>query len=81
MGLESVLHNTDIGDRLGRDGFKISEDWRSSHINGFTTGVGGGIYGNPHSQEDAGYAHRESYVQPTDNVGYTRRAPSRTRRV
>jgi hypothetical protein len=67
MGLESVLHNTDMSDRLGRDGFKISEDWRSSHIDGFATGV----YGNPHSQGSPGYAHRGSYAQQTDNVSYS----------
>ena len=67
MGLESVLHNTDMSDRLGRDGFKISEDWRSSHIDGFATGV----YGNPHSQGGPGYAHRGSYAQQTDNVSYS----------
>jgi hypothetical protein len=70
MGLESVLHNTDTSDRLGRDGFKISEDWRSSHINGFATGVGGGVYGNPHGQADAGYAHRGSFAQQTNDVIY-----------
>jgi hypothetical protein len=71
MGLESVLHNTDIGDRIGRDGFKLSDDWRSSHINGFATGVGGGVYGHPHSQAENGYTHRGSFVQPTDNVSYS----------
>lgn len=70
MGLESVLHNTDTSDRLGRDGFKISEDWRSSHINGFATGVGGGVYGHPHGQADAGYAHRGSFAQQTNDVIY-----------
>ncbi|KAI4960494.1 hypothetical protein J4E86_002116 [Alternaria arbusti] len=70
MGLESVLHNTDVGDRLGRDGFKISEDWRSTHINGYNHNIGGSVYGNPHSQADTGYAHRGSYAQPTEHVSY-----------
>ncbi|KAF1839198.1 hypothetical protein BDW02DRAFT_230798 [Decorospora gaudefroyi] len=64
MGLESVLHNTDIGDRLGRDGFRINEDWRSSHVNGFNPGVAGSVYGaSSNHQADAAYAHRPSYAQ------------------
>lgn len=73
MVLESVLQ-TDMGDRLGRDGFKINEDWRSSHVNGFNPGAAGSVYGA--SQNDpaaaANYAHRNSmsYAQPGDNVAY-----------
>ena len=70
MGLESVLHTTDIGDRLGRDGFKINADWRSSHVNGFNTGVGGSVFGTANHQMDNGYTHRSNYVTPPDNSGY-----------
>jgi hypothetical protein len=71
MGLESVLHTTDIGDRLGRDGFKINEDWRSSHVNGFNTGVGGSVFGAQSNQPDGGYAHRNSFVPPPqENVAF-----------
>jgi hypothetical protein len=35
MGLDSVLHAGDMGDRLGRDGFKINEDWQQSAVNGY----------------------------------------------
>lgn len=42
MGLDSVLHTGDMGDRLGRDGFKINEDWQQSGVNGFGSSVAGG---------------------------------------
>lgn len=35
MGLDSVLQTGDMGDRLGRDGFKISGDWQQTNVNGF----------------------------------------------
>jgi hypothetical protein len=53
MGLDSVLHTGDMGDRLGRDGFKINEDWQQTGVNGYgssapssfeQTGQGGGSY-------------------------------------
>lgn len=52
MGLDSVLHTGDMGDRLGRDGFKINEDWQQTGVNGFggsgtgyeQTSQGGGSY-------------------------------------
>jgi hypothetical protein len=71
MGLESVLHITDIGDRLGRDGFKINADWRSSHVNGFNTSVGGSVFGAQGNQADSSYAHRGSYAPPPDSAGYS----------
>ncbi|KAF1849858.1 C6 transcription factor-like protein [Cucurbitaria berberidis CBS 394.84] len=74
MGLESVLQSADMGDRLGRDGFKINEDWRSSHVNGFNTGTAGSVYGATRNDPAAGnYAHDRgsmSYAQPGDSVAY-----------
>lgn len=35
MGLDSVLHTGDMGERLGRDGFKINEDWQQPSVNSF----------------------------------------------
>jgi hypothetical protein len=70
MGLESVLHTNNLGDRLGRDGFRINEDWRSSHVNGFTTGVTANIYSAPNNQHNHSYTPRQSFSAPTDGVGY-----------
>ncbi|KAF1942335.1 hypothetical protein EJ02DRAFT_176126 [Clathrospora elynae] len=70
MGLESVLHTSDLGDRLGRDGFRINEDWRSSHTNGFNAGVNGSVYGAGNTQADNSYAHRGSYAQSADTAAY-----------
>ena len=72
MGLDSVLQSSDMGDRLGRDGFKISEDWQSSHVNGFTSGSNNGFNGQ-NSQAGGGYMqHRgsTSYAPQGDGVGY-----------
>ncbi|KAF2035527.1 hypothetical protein EK21DRAFT_53843 [Setomelanomma holmii] len=70
MGLDSVLQSTDMGDRLGRDGFKMSEDWQSSHVNGFDDAGTNNGFTAPHSQAGAGYLHRStSYAQP-DAVTY-----------
>ncbi|KAH7085177.1 fungal-specific transcription factor domain-containing protein [Paraphoma chrysanthemicola] len=64
MGLGSVLQSTDMGDRLGRDGFKMNEDWQSSHVNGFASGPNSG-FAAPHSQAGGGYLRRgsTSYAQ------------------
>ncbi|KAH9876317.1 hypothetical protein J1614_004196 [Plenodomus biglobosus] len=72
MGLESVLQTSDMGERLHRDGFKINEDWRSSHVNGFSTGAQGSVYGGTAGtgQGNNGYVHRSSYSQPSEHVGY-----------
>ncbi|EMD97811.1 hypothetical protein COCC4DRAFT_200873 [Bipolaris maydis ATCC 48331] len=71
MGLESVLHGgTNLDDRLVRDGFRINEDWRSSHVNGFNTGVASNVYSAPNSQHEHSYAPRQTYAAPTDGVGY-----------
>jgi hypothetical protein len=35
MGLDSVLHTGDMGERMGRDGFKINEDWQQTGVNSF----------------------------------------------
>lgn len=70
MGLESVLRSSDMGERLGRDGFKINEDWRSSQVNGFNPGARGGVYGPSGGQSNNNYGHRDSFSLPSNNVGY-----------
>lgn len=42
MGLDSVLHTGDMGERMGRDGFKINEDWQQTSVNGFGSSAPGG---------------------------------------
>ena len=42
MGLDSVLHTGDMGERLGRDGFKINEDWQQPSVNSFGSSAPGG---------------------------------------
>ncbi|KAH7401616.1 fungal-specific transcription factor domain-containing protein [Pyrenochaeta sp. MPI-SDFR-AT-0127] len=71
MGLETVLQSADMGDRLVRDGFKMSEDWRSSHVNGFNAGSTGSVYGQ-NDQTGSSYIHRGSgtYTQPGAGVTY-----------
>ncbi|KAF2127236.1 hypothetical protein P153DRAFT_368558 [Dothidotthia symphoricarpi CBS 119687] len=72
MGLDSVLQSSDMGDRLGRDGFKMSEDWQSSHVNGFATNSGTG-FAPPSSQASGAYLHlgsNASYAQPGGGVPY-----------
>lgn len=75
MGLGTVLQSSDMGERLGRDGFKINEDWRSSHVNAFNSGPGGAVFGAPNDQPSANYVHRNSYVQPSDSVTYQHTPP------
>ena len=69
MGLGSVLQPTEISDRLGRDGFKINEDWRSGHGGGYHTSTAG--YGIQHEQAATGYVHRsgDNYT-PSAGVAY-----------
>lgn len=69
MGLNSVLHTGDMGDRLGRDGFKFNEDWqpngsasgyKSGHTNGSYTvsyqrGSHGGQHGQPQEEFDSSW--------------------------
>ncbi|KAL6703232.1 hypothetical protein ACN47E_010094 [Coniothyrium glycines] len=67
MGLQSVLQRTDMGDRLGRDGFKINEDWHSRHVNGFAPSASGSVYGTGNEQPGGGYGQQAgSYVQASD---------------
>lgn len=42
MGLDSVLHAGDMGERMGRDGFKVNEDWQQTGVNGYGSGAPGG---------------------------------------
>lgn len=51
MGLETVLHAGNMGDRLGRDGFKINEDWQQTGVNGF----GSSTPGYEHGQASGSY--------------------------
>lgn len=68
MGLESVLHSGDMGDRLGRDGFKINEDWQQTGINGYGSsapsyehGQAGGSY--PVSYQRGGHGAQQGQSQ------------------
>lgn len=47
MGLDSVLQTGDMGERMGRDGFKMNEDWQQTGSSIFGAGV-------PGSYEQAG---------------------------
>jgi hypothetical protein len=38
MGLGNLLHAGDMDDRLGRDGFKMNEDWHQSTMDSYTGG-------------------------------------------
>lgn len=71
MGLGSVLQSPDTGDRLGRDGFKMSEDWQSSHTNGFVSGSTNAYVGQ-HNQTGDNYMHRGTtgYGQHGEGVPY-----------
>lgn len=42
MGLDSVLHTRDMGERMGRDGFKINDDWQQTGVNSFGVSAPGG---------------------------------------
>ena len=57
MGLGNLLH-TDIDDRLGRDGFKINEDWHQSAIDSYSNGPNSFLdrdSNNYHSSDGRGY--------------------------
>lgn len=71
MGLDSVLQQQEIGDRLGRDGFKMSEDWQSSQVHSFTSGSGSYSQQN-HQPQTPGYIHRgsQSYQQQGDRMQF-----------
>lgn len=70
MGLDTVLQSSDMGDRLGRDGFKINEDWQSRHVNGFPSRTSSGFAnqnGQPAgaymSSSNSGYSHSNDAAQ------------------
>jgi hypothetical protein len=65
MGLNSVLHSPDMGDRLGRDGFKMSEDWPASHGNDFSSAAPHG-YNPQNTQPGSAYLARSTpgFPQP-----------------
>lgn len=77
MGLGSVLQHQDMSDKLGRDGFKMSEDWQSSHVHGFTSGSGPNYSQPSHQPQSAGYMHRsaQSYHQQGAGMQYREQAP------
>jgi hypothetical protein len=76
MGLDSVLQSSNMDDRLGRDGFKISEDWQSNHINGFTTGSNNG-FSTASSPAGSNYMHRgtASFPPNGNSVQYQQPPP------
>lgn len=76
MGLDSVLQSAEMGDRLGRDGFKINEDWRSNHVNGFSSGASGSVYGAQNDQIGAGYMHRGNSNYAQSGAGVTYQQPT-----
>jgi len=61
MGLDTVLQAPDMGDRLVRDGFKMSEEWQTS---GFTQGSSAAF--SAQNTQQAGYRYEGSggYGQP-----------------
>jgi hypothetical protein len=63
MGLDSVLHTGDMGDRLGRDGFKINEDWQQTNVNGFAGNA-------PSGYEQAGQSSGSYPVSYQRNSGH-----------
>jgi len=71
MGVEPMLQSSDMGERLGRDGFKINEDWRSSHVSDFNTGTGDSVFGTAVATQHTGYTtNRSGYAQSSDTVAY-----------
>ncbi|KAF2833745.1 hypothetical protein CC86DRAFT_311799 [Ophiobolus disseminans] len=68
MGLNSVLQSSNMGDRLGRDGFKINEDWQANHVNGFTAGPNNG-FNAQNNHAGGAYMPNTSYAQQSDAVG------------
>lgn len=78
MNLDSVLGSNDMGDRLGRDGFKISEDWQPSHVNGFAPRPTTQSYPQQRAQQPGTtYIHQNHapYAQGAENVGYQQQHP------
>lgn len=76
MGLDSIIQSTEM-ERLGRDGFKISEDWQSSHLNGFATRSNSDFV--PQTNQAGGNSYMipssTSYTQTTNGVGYQQSHP------
>lgn len=74
MGVDSLRHTADIGDRLGRDGFKINEDWRPSHVNvnEYPPASTNAMYASQHEHSGANYGHRDgmAYSPPEARVPY-----------
>jgi hypothetical protein len=57
MGLGNLLHAGDMDDRLGRDGFKINEDWQQSAMDSY------------HGGGPNGYLDRSSASYPPTDGG------------
>lgn len=69
MGLDSVLHVGDTGDRLGRDGFKINEDWQQTGVNGFGSSAPGYEQGQTGGSYPVSYqrgSHGGQHGQPQE---------------
>ncbi|RMZ69473.1 putative pathway-specific regulatory nit-4 [Pyrenophora seminiperda CCB06] len=72
MGLETVLHTTDLEDRINRQGFRSVDDWQSSHINNYA-----GVYdgSNNHHPGNRGYPHHSNnFVPQQDTTGFSQGA-------
>lgn len=74
MGLDSVLHTGDMGDRLGRDGFKINEDWQQTGVNGYGSSApggyeqanqGGGSYPVSYQRNSGQHSHEQEDFDPS----------------
>ncbi|KAH8730199.1 C6 transcription factor-like protein [Phaeosphaeriaceae sp. PMI808] len=72
MGLNGVLQSSDTAERLGRDGFKINEEWQSSHVSQFPPNSSSSAYVTQNSQAGDNYMHRATsgYGQPSEGVPY-----------
>lgn len=74
MGLDSVLHTGDMGDRLGRDGFKINEDWQQTNVDGFGSSApsgyeqasqGGGSYSVSYQRNSGQHGQGQGEFDPS----------------
>lgn len=74
IGLESLVRSSDMGERLGRDGFEMNDEWRRSQVNEYHTGTEDGVFGTIVTNQQTGYtANRNECTQSSDAVAY---APS-----
>ena len=73
---QAVIQSAGPDDRLGRDGFKINEDWRPESINGFAPNDATHVYGIPGGQPDVSFMRRSSGYPPDAAVAYQHPPPN-----